>query len=65
MSTIALKEESKDHKAANEALTKVLKRVEFVNFDDNSKVGTFVRLPERSELNPEINEELIVEFYNR
>lgn len=64
-STIALKEESKDHKAANEALTKVLKRVEFVNFDDNSKVGTFVRLPERSELNPEINEELIVEFYNR
>lgn len=64
-STIALKEESKDHKAANEALTKVLKRVEFVSFDDNSKVGTFVRLPERSELNPEINEELIVEFYNR
>ena len=64
-STIALKEESKDHKAANEALTKVLKRVEFVTFDDNSKIGTFVRLPERSELNPEINEELIVEFYNR
>ena len=27
--------------------------------------GTFVRLPERSELNPEINESLIVEYYNR
>ncbi len=64
-STIALKEESKDHKAANEALTKVLKRVEFVTFDDAKKVGTFVRLPERSELNKEINEALIVEFYNR
>ena len=24
-----------------------------------------VRLPERSELNPEINEQLIVEYYNR
>ena len=33
--------------------------------DENKNLGTFVRLPERSELNPEINEELIVEFYNR
>ena len=64
-STIALKEESKDHKAVKEALSKVLKRVEFVTFDENKNLGTFVRLPERSELNPEINEELIVEFYNR
>ena len=64
-STIALKEESKDHKAALDSLQKMLKRVEFVSFDDSKKVGTFVRLPERSELNPEINESLIVEFYNR
>lgn len=64
-STIALKEESKDHKAVKEALSKVLKRVEFVTFDENKNLGTLVRLPERSELNPEINEELIVEFYNR
>jgi small subunit ribosomal protein S4 len=27
--------------------------------------GTFVRLPERSELNNEIDESFIVEFYNR
>ena len=64
-STIALKEESKDHKAVKEALSKVLKRVDYVTFDENKNLGTFVRLPERSELNPEINEELIVEFYNR
>ncbi len=64
-SIIALKEESKDHKAANEALTKVLKRCEFVTFDNNKKEGTFVRMPERSELNPDIKENLIVEFYNR
>jgi ribosomal protein S4, bacterial/organelle type len=64
-STIAIKEGSKDHKAVKDALSKVLNRVEFVTFDENKLSGTFVRLPERSELNPEINESLIVEFYNR
>ena len=62
---ITLKEQSKDHKAVKESLSKVLKRVEFITFDDNKLTGTFVRLPERSELNPEINESLIVEYYNR
>ena len=27
--------------------------------------GTYVRYPERSELNMDINESLIVEYYNR
>ena len=62
---ITLKEQSKDHKAVKESLSKVLKRVEFITFDDNKLTGTFVRLPERSELNPEINESLVVEYYNR
>lgn len=62
---ITLKEQSTDHKAVKEALSKVIKRVEFVTFDDKKNAGTFVRLPERSELNPEINEALIVEYYNR
>ena len=62
---ISLKEQSKDHKAVKEALSKVLKRVEFITFDEKKLTGTFVRLPERSELNPEINESLIVEYYNR
>ena len=62
---ITLKEQSQDHKAVKEALSKVLNRVEFVTFDDKKNIGTFVRLPERSELNPEINESLIVEYYNR
>ena len=62
---ITLKEQSKEHKAVKEALSKVLKRVEFVTFDDKKLTGTFVRAPERSELNPEINESLIVEYYNR
>lgn len=63
-STIALKEESKDHKAVKFALEKAIKRPEFVTFDESKLEGTYVRLPERSELNPEINESLIVEYYN-
>lgn len=62
---ITLKEQSMDHKAVKEALAKVVKRVEFITFDDKKLVGTFVRLPERSELNPEVNESLIIEYYNR
>ena len=62
---IAVKESSKDHKAIKEAVEKVTKRVEFVTFDDKKLEGKFVRFPERSELNADINESLIVEFYNR
>lgn len=64
-STIALKEESKDLKVVKDSLAKGVKRVEFVKFNEKDNSGTYVRLPERSELNPEINEALIVEFYNR
>ncbi len=62
---IAIKENSKDHKAVKESLEKVTKRVEFVTFDENKLSGTYVRLPERNELNADINEALIVEFYNK
>ena len=48
-----------------ESLEKVTKRVEFVTYDEGKMVGTFVRLPERNELNADIKESLIVEFYNR
>lgn len=62
---IAIKENSKEHKAMKEALEKITKRVEFVTFDENKLSGTYVRYPERSELNMDINESLIVEFYNK
>lgn len=62
---IAIKENSKDHKAVKEALEAVHNRVEFVTYDEANMSGTFVRLPERSELNKEIDESLVVEFYNR
>ncbi len=63
--TVAVKENSKDHPAIKAALEKTTKRVEFVTFDDKKLEGKLVRLPERSELNADINESLIVEFYNR
>ena len=62
---IAVKEQSVNHPAIKAALEATHNRVEFVTFDENKLSGTYVRLPERSELNPEINESLIVEFYNR
>lgn len=62
---IAVKENSLDHKAIKEALEAVVTRVAFVSFDDKKMTGEYVRIPDRSELNGEINESLIVEYYNR
>ena len=62
---ISLKDKDKELKVVLDSLAKVTKRVEFVTFDESKLEGTYVRLPERSELNPEINESLIVEYYNR
>ena len=64
-SVIAVKETDKDMKVVKEALERVTSRVEFVTFDENKLSGTYVRFPERQELNADINESLIVEFYNR
>ena len=62
---ISLKEQSMNHPAVEIALNNVGKRVEFIKYDDKKKVATYVRYPERSELNADINEALIVEFYSR
>ncbi len=62
---ISLKESSMNHPAVENALKSIAKRVEFIKYDDKKKEATYVRYPERSELNAEINEALIVEFYSR
>ena len=62
---IAMKEDDKNLKVVAEALSKVTKRVEFINYDENKMEATYVRMPERNELNADINEALIVEFYNK
>ena len=62
---ISLKESSMNHPAVENALKNIAKRVEFIKYDDKKKEATYVRYPERNELNAEINEALIVEFYSR
>jgi len=62
---ISLKETSLNHPAVEAALKNVNKRVEFIKYDDKKKEATYLRFPERSELNAEINESLIVEYYSR
>ena len=62
---VALKENSSDHKGVEIALANVKSRVDYINYDEKKKQATYVRYPQRSELNAEINEALIVEFYSR
>ena len=62
---IAVKDNAKDMSIIKSSLEALLKRVEFVTYDESKMAGTYVRYPERSELNADINESLIIEFYNR
>ena len=63
--TIQLREKSKNLKVVQEALEAQFATAEFVDYNKDTGVGTFVRFPERNEILPEVNEQLIVEFYSR
>ena len=63
--TISLKENSKGLVVVKAALDAKLVRPEYLSYDENNMVGTLVRTPERDEFLSEINEQLIIEFYNR
>lgn len=62
---IAVKEQSLDHPAIKASVEATLNRPAYVEFDANKLTGKYLRYPDRSELNPDINEALIVEYYNR
>ena len=62
---ISIKENAKEMAIIKTSLEALNKRVEFVTYDEAKMSATYVRYPERSELNADINESLIVEFYNR
>jgi len=62
---IAVRENSKEHKSMKEAVEKLNKTVDYVSFDKTKLEGTYIRLPERSELTHEINESLVIEYYKR
>lgn len=62
---ISICENSKEHKGVEIALANTKSRVDYINYDEKKMQGTYVRFPQRSELNAEINESLIVEYYSR
>lgn len=62
---ISLRERSKDLTVVKEALEAVVGRAPFVSFDENTMSGSLVRLPERDELDANIDEALVVEYYNK
>ena len=64
-SVISVKEGSLDHPVINECLGMDINIPAFVEVDKTKKTGTYLRYPEREELNNEINEALVVEYYNR
>ena len=62
---ITLKDSDKELAIVKSSLEALSKRVEFITYDEAKMTATFVRYPERTELNGDINESLIVEYYNR
>ncbi len=62
---ISLAENDKELAVVKASLEALQNRVEFISYDDKKMEGTYVRMPERSELNADIDEALIIEYYNR
>ena len=62
---ISDKERSRSLEVIKNALASQTHVPGFVEVDADKMEGKLLRLPERSELNQEINESLIVEYYNR
>ena len=62
---VSVREKSKNIVPIQSAVESVVARPQFVSFDADKLAGSLVRLPEREELDADINEALIVEYYNR
>ncbi len=62
---VSVRDNAKNMKCISESLESNIAKPAFVEVDKDKLKGTFVRVPERSELNQEVNESLIVEYYNR
>jgi small subunit ribosomal protein S4 len=65
--TVALHESKRESRYIQEALQQVAARrmPEWLALDDKSFEGKVARMPERADVNLEINDQLIVEFYTR
>lgn len=63
--TIEIRERSKKMAIIQDALETSGATPPYLSVDSEHKRGVYERYPEREELHPEINEQLVVEFYSR
>lgn len=63
--TIEVKESSRNMTSIADALEATVAFKDFVEVDKDNRKGKFVRLPERKELNQEVKELLVVEYYSK
>ncbi|MFD1126323.1 30S ribosomal protein S4 [Lentilactobacillus raoultii] len=62
---VSVREKSKDLQVIKDAVEAVVGRPQYVSFDADKLEGSLVRLPQREELDADIDESLIVEYYNK
>lgn len=62
---VSVREKSKKLAVITGAVETVVARPNFVQFDADKLEGSLTRLPEREELEADIDESLIVEYYNK
>ncbi len=62
---IAVRDKSKKLDVILNAVDAVVSRPSYVEFDKDKLEGKLVRLPEREDMNADIDEALIVEYYNK
>ncbi|MDN7037178.1 30S ribosomal protein S4 [Lactiplantibacillus plantarum] len=62
---VSVREKSKKVAVITGAVEAVVARPNFVQFDADKLEGSLTRLPEREELEADIDESLIVEYYNK
>ena len=62
---IGVREKSKDLDIIKNAVDAVVARPSYVEFDADKLEGKLVRMPAREDMNADIDESLIVEFYNK
>ncbi|TPR12664.1 30S ribosomal protein S4 [Apilactobacillus timberlakei] len=62
---ISVREKSKDLQIIKDAVDAVVGRPQYVSFDADKLEGSITRLPQRDEMNADIDASLIVEYYNK
>ena len=62
---VAVREKSKSLESINSCLTNSSNVYEWITWNDDTKQGTFVSIPERVQIPENINEQYIVELYSK